>query len=514
MRGHSRDSLLRGALSALSGLLGVSLATAAGAVQGPAAPALASAATPLVFRGVTVIDVKTGQKLSGRTVTIVGTRIERIETGGKARPPRGAQVVDAKGKYLIPGLWDMHIHPKTYADGTFPLFLANGVTGVRDAGSDVPLATFRLWKQQIAAGTRIGPRLIVAGPSVIQANSDHNWASVTAGAGQASHILYVPPSLARRVVDSLHAAGADMLKLYLMSPEMRLAMADEARRVGVPFGGHSADMSGLKFADSGAAILDHQTWIWECGGGDGAQAGVQNFDAAKCAAAVQRLRRTNTWVVENYPIISPSTFGRIGRYQPHSLLTKLLDTTAQQQVRRYAAAADSLMALEPTSTAAWAQFVQRDAPNRWTEVMVAKAQTDSLRRRHAIRPILAGTDMALDVQPFGLGLIPGFSLHPVLVRYVLTGLTPLEALQAATLNPAQALRAADSLGTVAPGKVADLVLLDADPLADIWHTTKIRAVVANGRYYDRAALDGLLRAAEQAARSRGRDTLWQFHAEP
>jgi imidazolonepropionase-like amidohydrolase len=105
-------------------------------------------------------------------------------------------------------------------------------------------------------------------------------------------------------------------------------------------------------------------------------------------------------------------------------------------------------------------------------------------------PILAGTDV--------WGYAPGFSLHAELAIYVAEGLTPLGALQSATLNPAKMLHGTDSLGTVAPGKLADLVLLDADPLADITNTTTIRAVVANGRYFDRAALDSLLKDARAA----------------
>jgi imidazolonepropionase-like amidohydrolase len=121
---------------------------------------------------------------------------------------------------------------------------------------------------------------------------------------------------------------------------------------------------------------------------------------------------------------------------------------------------------------------------------------DTLRRYGTSVPIVMGTDGG----PGILGQFPGFSLHGALVFLrVCLDMTPLEALQTATLNPARALRLTDSLGTVAAGKVADLVLLDADPLADIWHTTQIRAVVANGRYYDRAALDGVLAALAAAA---------------
>jgi imidazolonepropionase-like amidohydrolase len=126
--------------------------------------------------------------------------------------------------------------------------------------------------------------------------------------------------------------------------------------------------------------------------------------------------------------------------------------------------------------------------------------TDSLRflsiAEHVGLPILAGTD----VGPWVVGKeLPGFTLHAELAIFATEGLKPLTALQAATLNPAKLFHATDSLGTVAPGKLADLVLLDADPLADITNTTTIRAVVANGRYFDRAALDQLMTAAQAQA---------------
>jgi hypothetical protein len=167
---------------------------------------------------------------------------------------------------------------------------------------------------------------------------------------------------------------------------------------------------------------------------------------------------------------------------------------------------DSLgAALEPTSTDAWIKLMASD-PLLGVPTLVEKLQAQVAQGRGVAgifhhQPILAGTDLA--IKPLAPQFLPGLTLHEdLLFSRVLEGWTPAEALQTATLNPARAFRAADSLGTVEVGKVADLVLLDADPLIDIWNTTKIRAVVANGRYYDRTALDGLLVAAERAAAAR------------
>ena len=131
-------------------------------------PSLATSTAPLVFRGVTVIDVRAGRHLPNQTVVIVGNRIHALGPAKAVRVPSGARVIEARGQYLIPGLWDMHTHIHEYIDIVSPLLIANGVTGVRDVGSSPPLATLGQWKREIAAGTRIGPRLLVSGPRILQ----------------------------------------------------------------------------------------------------------------------------------------------------------------------------------------------------------------------------------------------------------------------------------------------------------------------------------------------------------
>ncbi len=483
------------------------------------------AAVPLVFRGVTVIDVETGQRRPNQSIIVVGTRIQQLGPAQTTRPPKGARIINARGKYLIPGLWDMHVHPQAYADLTYPLFIANGVTGVRDAGSEVPLATLSQWKREIAAGTRVGPRLIVAGPALNGNGSaslvPSDTTRIRSGITNDRHWLYVPLALARQAVDSLQAAGADMLKLYDMSPALRWAIVAEARRVGLPFGGHSADVPGQVFADSGATILDHQTWFQP----DPCREVAPTFEEPACAALVQRLWQTNTWVMP-FGFSTPVTWATIARalrYKPDSLEGYALLVEEMEQelaamprfktVGGARAIQDSIAAARPpASTAEWLTLMQEDKGVYSRDEYRAFSLTGFLppedgsarmaqhRRTGRVLPIVAGTDVCYIRIGNCIYYTAGFGLPEVLLRLVVQwGLTPLEALQTATLNPARALRAADSLGTVATGKVADLVLLEADPLVDIWNVTKIRAVVANGRYYDRAMLDSLLAGAARAA---------------
>jgi hypothetical protein len=265
----------------------------------------------------------------------------------------------------------------------------------------------------------------------------------------------------RRLVDSLKAAGADMIKTYILTPTMYFALAAEARRVGIPFGGHVNEVPALDASDSGARIIDHFS-------GDAGMlnryctryedsTGIHHPTVQGCLAATERLRKNDTWWVptiihrEALPT-NPELFD--------SVRARLMDIDGQLQ--------------------------SGSIPSRdWLHGVIRAGTIDSFLSlaERANMPLLTGTDEYQGA---------GFTLHAELATFVALGLTPLTALRAATLNPAKMFHVADSLGTVAAGKLADLVLLDADPLADITNVTMLRAVVANGHYFDRAALDQLL----------------------
>jgi hypothetical protein len=469
-----RRTVLLGSL--VGGLLWIGATPAYGQGAASVPPALASAAAPLALRGVTVIDVRTGRHLPDRTVMISGTRIQALGRTGQVRVPRAAHVVDARGKYLIPGLWDMHVHPRGFEAIAYPLFIANGVTGIRDAASDTPLATLVEWKREIAVGTRVGPRMIVVGPAINEGDTD--GVSTQTVKDQGHGFIDVPRSLLPHVVDSLKAAGADMLKMYSLSRQGFFTLAAAARRAGIRFGGHRPNgVSVIEASDSGATLLDHDEhpcWGFR-----------DSLHGASCARAVRRFRQQGSWIVIAPASLALDTLAG----QPRAAF----DSWVRRRTRSYwhtagfertpahtstqAIVADSRIAVqEPTTTADW---------------MESKAGLWFFGQYHADNvPLVVGSD--LGVTMLNERLVPGFSTPEQLVALVLGGYTPLEALQAATLNPARALHATDSLGTVEAGKVADLVLLDADPLVDVWNTRLIRAVVANGRYFDRTRLNQLL----------------------
>lgn len=438
--------------------------TAASSQQRTSAPA------SLVFDEVTVVDVEYGKLVPNQRVVIVGNHIQSVGVTGAATMPKDAQVVKARGKYLIPGLWDMHHHPMI--PETNLLLIANGVTGFRDAWTKIPLDTMIHWRREILTGARVGPpRQILAGGAIDAEESCDRQPN-----GWAGHMcVHLGDTAdARLLAESLKAAGAEMLKIYTPSWEIYAA----ARRAGLRFGGHSSgphsgSATAMDVSDSGSSILDHSFAL-------GKPCSPSSGSVGECRKIAERLRRNGSWWAPTcigFVVCGGSRAGAVGaRFD--ELMEKFIDG----------------LVVNPYATAGTERSVFHDVmpPPQPSASPADPSDTVLMRfQQEAGVPFLAGTDVLGDWPPLGRQ-VSGFALHAELAMDVAEGLAPLNVLQSATLNPAKFLQATDSLGTVASGKLADLVLLDADPLADITNTTTIRAVVANGRYFDRAALDGLL----------------------
>jgi len=455
------------------GLLGVvSTTSLARPASPPPLPAIAQTPPPsvatasaLVFDGVTVVDVEQGKLLPGQRVVVKDNHITAVGPATSVPLPAGAQVIDARGKYLIPGLWDLHMHAWGSYDEVslgYGLLLANGMTGFRDPGMVLPLDTAVRWRREILAGTRIGPpRQLFAGPVINGPCRGEN----------PGDICVADTAAARHLVDSLKAAGADMVKTYNLSADLYFVIAAEARRVGLLIGGHTTNVPPLVAADSGMRIADHAQMPNISGALDSLCFHPRTATVAGCGPVAARWRETNSWSVPTLLTMAPA--GLIGdpSESPFPGSIGQLETAA-------------VMAFigGKAYQAGWRQGAVPYPPAHDSS---AQYPLPSLRIAARVGlPIAAGTDAT--------PTRAGFDLHAELALFVERGLTPLAALQAGTLNPAKLLQAMDSLGTVATGKLADLVLLDANPLENIANTTTIRAVVANGRYFDRVALDDLI----------------------
>ena len=439
----------------------------------------------LVITHVTVIDATGAGPKPDMTVVVRAGRIAEIERASR-KVRKDALVVDGRGKFLIPGLWDMHVHTnfgdwlRGGAEIILPLFVANGITGVRDMGGD--LHQLLEWRKQIEAGTILGPRMLISGP-MIDGAPPHFPASVpvtTAADG-------------RKAVDDLKQGGADFIKVQSYIPrDAYFAVADESKKQGMIFVGHVPDaIRASEASNAGQKSIEHYTGIFEgCStiedellkGPKGPRRVVETYSEPKCAALIALLAKNGTWQV-------PTLVWERGQW--------LIDDMdlSQSPGAKYAAAS-----WRNKSYKSFTESILKELdtdPVSYRRQFVAKELEMTLAIHRAGVPLMAGTDTAA-----GVYVIPGFSLHQELELFVKAGLTPMEALQTATLNPAKFLGRTRDLGTVETGKIADLVLLDASPLDDIRNTQKISAVVLGGRYFSRADLDGILKGVEAAAREK------------
>lgn len=441
-----------------------------------------------------VIDVTGGPTERNYTVVISGGRITEIGPSEKTLVSKGAEVVDATGKFLIPGLWDMHVHP--HGKDYLPLFIANGVTGVRIMWGD---PEDREWRKAIEAGVLIGPRMIIASPLV---DGPHPyWRGSISVSSEAQ---------ARQVVIKAKQDGADFIKVYQFLPrDFYFAIADEAKRQGIPFAGHvPIAVSPLEASSAGQKSFEHLVGILPaCSSRSAELLKGQQDDLAEDLALkpISRPRFWGTHVVQSRQMM-------LDTYSPEKVadLCAVLKSNRTWQVptltllRMFAYGddpaflKDARLKYVPIRTrSSWdpAAIDGKRTPEDFA-YMKKEFQKDlevvGAMQRAGVG-ILAGTDTA---NPF---CFPGFSLHDELGLLVQAGLSPIEALRAATLNPARFQERENDLGTIDKGKIADLVLLDADPLDDIGNTKKIAAVVSAGKLYSRAALDQMLAKVEAFA---------------
>ncbi len=448
---------------------------------------LAQSPSVLIIHDVTVIDATGAPAQPHRTVVVQDGKIADVRSvadgiGGK---PSAVQI-DGRGKFLIPGLWDMHVH-MVFGDWfphgkeiALPLFIANGITGVREMGGE--LDVLQQWRKEIAVGTLIGPRIVMAGPMLDGPEPRFP-----------SSVAIKTPEDGRRAVDDLKRRGVDFIKLQSLIPrEAVFAIADEAHKQGITFVGHVPDaMRASEASNAGQKSFEHLIGIFEGSspledefikGPKTVGKFLSTYDPERAAKLFALLAKNQTWQCPTLVwerggnLIEETDFA-------HDTRAKYVPASWKDVTwKRFTDQVEHEFNTDDLGTRK--RFVAK-------ELEVVKAMHD------AGIPFLAGTDTASGVYVF-----PGFSLHEELQRFVAAGFTPMEALQTATLNPAKFLGMDDRLGTIEKGKAADLVLLDANPLDDIRNTQKIAAVVANGRYFSRADLDKMLAGVESAAKAK------------
>jgi len=456
---------------------------------------------PLVISHVNVVDVVHGGVKRDMTLVIVDGKVSEIRGVRELSEfPSGSTFVDGSGKFVIPGLWDMHQHFEGEPGiREFNLLLANGVLGIRNMGG-VAKEVFRA-REETARGKVLGPHIVACGPIVDGADPTNPPISLSVR----------DRDEARRTVQALKAMGADCVKVHDgVSPEAYFAIADEVRKVGLPLVGHvPVRVHTWQATNAGQRSIEHQIGL----------RGASTVEEAMLESEASDDTFARAMRTKDFRLI-PESIARKGNY----ILDHFSDQRAHDLYRTYARNGTHLVPTLVTDRAlTWVDEISKvDDPRlkyipatqrEWwnpergmltryrTPAYVAfrKRQYEKTLQQIAVAHragvvFLAGTDTTL---PF---IYPGFSVHDELGLFVQAGLTPLEALQTATINPARFLGLEQSMGTVQPGRIASLVVVDADPLRDIHNTTKISAVILRGRLLSRSDLDGMLKAAEAASR--------------
>ncbi|MDQ3118244.1 MAG: amidohydrolase family protein, partial [Verrucomicrobiota bacterium] len=409
---------------------------------------------------------------------IVDGQMAAIEEPGTATIPPGAVRVEGRGRYLIPGLVDMHVHLFNNAtrrspnEWAFPLFVANGVTAVREMSTEpAQMSVVESWRTRVARGELIAPRVVAAGTAVNGDSED---------------------SVRRRVREA-HKAGADFVKVFsdVREPFWR-AILDEARAQRMPVCGHiPAEVGLLAGATAGQRSNEHLMQVYEaCTAGEArwlrARKGLEGKEVVKLRDAQERevLESFDQRVCDR----AVAALARTDQVQVPTLVLSHYEARGERAEFR--------------DDPRW-PYLRRDEQARWERYLEERTIEDVnlgalrsdvsrqiVKRLHANGvPIIAGTDAPMPL------VYPGFALHKELELLVESGLTPADALRAATIGPAEFLGLSEQSGSIAVGKRADLVLLDDNPLVQISNTQRIRAVVLDGCLFQRADLDALLDGA-------------------
>jgi hypothetical protein len=419
----------------------------------------------IAFTDCTLIDPRSGIATPHATIVIDGERILARGLAASTHPPAGTRIVRASGKFVIPGLWDMHVHAGDIEEDWFPLYLANGVTGLREMAASANNAPRqRQYQQDLASGRRLGPELF--------------WTLFPMDAPAIDDARQARAEVARRA-----AMGLTYIKIYNgLSREAYFAIADECRKRGLQMVGHIPDrVSAREVAQAGQASVEHLDGILLACSRKEAEARwmmqhhqviwkmlLDTFDWAKADALIESFRTGGVWQTPTLTIYRIASLA-----QDHQLPG---DSPIQYARRDY--------------LSAWPREAL-DGPFGGIDAGTARrllaVYRDLVRRmeQRGVR-ILAGTDTPY---PY---CVPGFALHQELAMLVEAGLSPAAALRTATSNPAEFLHVSRDYGTIDPGKIADLLILDADPLAAIANTARIHMVVRHGRVIESAALRSML----------------------
>ena len=454
---------------------------------------------------VNIVDVKTGELHENRTVIISGNKIKTIIQTDSISLSGIGKLVDGSGKYLIPGLWDMHAHLFNESDirnAGYPLFIANGITGIRIMAADclnppcgdpdMTIAQYRILQKEIKEGKLLGPKTILA--------SDYINGTLK---GESTVLKPKTEEHGRQLARLLKDRDVDFIKIYdVLTSEAYFGLTDEAKRLNLEFAGHvPLTISPSIASDAGQKSIEHTEipLFMECSDIEDEEVRarvihlftnqqgelgywnaknvnelmyelVKSFNSQKCHELYEKFIRNNTWFVP--------TLQHLEIYFDGAEDWKLDPRMKYMPKEEYDFFKDEY---EPVMREFRSPFIP---------------EVEEMRKRLVFEMQRAGVGILAGSDVGEVGLVCGFSLHDEILSLQNAGLTPLQALQSATINPAKYQNTTDTIGSIEKGKIADLVLLNKNPLEDIKNTQEIEAVFTNGRYFSRKDLDSLLLSVE------------------
>lgn len=445
----------------------------------------------IAITNINIIDATGTPAQEEMTVLIKDNQILKIGKNKKIKVAEHVQVVDGSGKFLIPGLWDMHVHwyKKEYLD----LFIANGVTGIRHMWGNPEHLQWRT--ERIEAGL-LCPRMEIGSPIVDGPNP--MWPD---------SITIKDEEEARTTVQQLKEEGYDYIKvLNLVPKEAFLALAEECGKIGIPFAGHIPFvLSAEEACQLGLKSNEH---LW------GILLSCSSKEEEFRDKLIQAIASNRPWKMMMFMWMNQRAqyLKTFDQKKADNLFQTLVKWDCWQCPTLTVNRSMAYLFKEEFHNDPRLKYMPSDITDNWKPPAMVPPQIPIIfedtyhKYLELIKPMhkagvrfLAGTDV---LNPF---CFPGFSLHNELDLLVQAGLTPIEALQAATRNAAEYLDRLDSLGTVEEGKMADLVLLEANPLEDIRNTQKINAVIFDGQLFEKAALEKKLQDIEILAKSQSEE---------
>ena len=420
--------------------------------------AQSSTHTPLLIRNVTVIDCAGHVPHSGMSILISDEHIVAIAKTSKMKAPANAEILDGDGKFLIPGLWNMHVHLGTYANGKRALaaYLVEGITGVRDMGS--PLDDILRLRSEVDQGAINGPHLVVAGP-IVQGPLPFQMPML---------ISVKDVTAARQTVKMLKNRGVDFIKVQDAIPrDIYVAVADEARNEHISFVGHvPPTVLPEEASDLGQRSIEHLGGrFW------GLLVGSSDRESELHTDEIQMYHNILTALDRKEPPPSANMRSAFTEAVVESYDSQRAVKLISRFKRNDTWQCPTLVVLHTLWADGETQYSSED--HLWAERLISKESGLIAIMQKAGVGLLAGTDLPPDAE--------GGTIHDELAALVKAGLTPMQALESATSNPAKFLGRLPSSGTVEQGKSADLVLLNANPLEDIHNTRQISAVILRGR---------------------------------